>query len=260
MSFDPESNNKLKDLLSAFDPITLKEMDSVSLLDRLDTKYVFNPDTLLKALGQMKDHYRLLDVNGVQLNKYESLYFDTDNFDMYFKHYYGRANRYKIRARNYVGSALSFFEIKFKNNKGRTIKNRVRSNQIEQMITGNSKELLIAQTHFLEDQLKPVLWNNFTRMTFVSKNLTERLTIDLNLQFKHNEKNVEYPGLVIAEVKHDKSSSSSAFIKLMKKMHVRQGSVSKYCLGVISLYESIKQNNFKRNIQTIKNICNENNS
>ncbi len=259
MNFDPQSTSKLKELLSTFDPITLKEMDNVSLLDRLDTKYVFSQDTLLKALEQMKEHYRLLEVDGVRLNKYESLYYDTAGFDMYFRHYYGRANRYKIRSRKYVDSTLSFFEIKFKNNKGRTIKNRVRSNEIEQVISGNSKELLTTKTNYRENELKPVLWNNFTRMTFVSKYAAERLTIDINLHFKHEKKNVNYPGLIIAEVKHNKSSSFSPFIKLMKKMHIRQGSISKYCLGVISLYDSIKQNNFKRNIRTIKSICHENN-
>ena len=38
--------------------------------------------------------------------------------------------------------------------------------------------------------------------------------------------------------------SSKAFAKnLMKKYHIRQGSISKYCYGVISLFNKIKHNN-----------------
>ena len=48
------------------------------------------------------------------------------DFDLYHRHHIGRSNRFKVRSRRYVESDLCFFEVKYRNNKGRTIKNRIR--------------------------------------------------------------------------------------------------------------------------------------
>src|SRR6185369_14319183 len=125
----------IKKLLNTFEPITLSEMSDKMLMSRVDTKYVFPQSELPLFLEQIKDDYRVLDVNNVRMSRYESLYFDTENLDLFHKHHRGRSNRHKIRYRKYVESDLNFFEIKFKNNKGRTIKNRVKQDAIEEAIT-----------------------------------------------------------------------------------------------------------------------------
>ncbi|MCE9538823.1 MAG: VTC domain-containing protein, partial [Bacteroidetes bacterium] len=121
----------LNSILAEFSPITLKEMDGVKLMDRIDTKYVFTVQQLPVLLEQLKNDYKILTVEGNRLSRYESLYFDTKNFDLYHCHHRRKPNRYKIRFRKYVESNLHFFEVKFKNNKGRTIKNRVKQKQID---------------------------------------------------------------------------------------------------------------------------------
>ena len=40
----------------------------------------------------------------------------------------------------------------------------------------------------------------------------------------------------------------------MKKQGVREGSISKYCFGVVFLYNQIKNNNFKPNLLFINKI------
>ena len=233
-------------------------MDKVALLDRLDTKFVFKSEMLPDVLEKMKIYYRVLDINGTRINKYETLYYDTPDFELYLKHYYGRVNRHKVRFRKYVGSALSYFEIKFKNNKGRTLKSRVKRPDIEQTIQDKSEKLLKEKTPYQSGNLSPILWNNFYRITFVSKTAPERLTIDLDLQFKNNDILVELPKLIIAELKHNRSSVPSSFISIMKQSKIKQDSISKYCLGVLALFKNIKRNNFKRNLTTINKICYEN--
>ena len=42
----------------------------------------------------------------------------------------------------------------------------------------------------------------------------------------------------------------------MKGYHVREGSISKYCYGVINLFEKIKHNNFKPNLILLKKTLN----
>ena len=242
-------------ILGAFDPITLKEMDSVALMDRTDTKYVFTFDDLPKFLELIKDDYRVLEVSGYRVSRYESLYFDTVEFGLYYAHHKGAVNRFKIRYRKYVESDLNFFEVKFKNNRGRTIKNRVKRNQIDSDIRENAEELLKEKTPMESNNLEAKLWVNYSRITLVNKNSPERVTIDLDLTFRNDTEEKTIHNLVIAEVKQDKAIVSK-FIKVMKHHHIRKGSISKYCYGVISLFNSVKHNNFKPSLILLKKILN----
>lgn len=245
----------LNHILNEFSPITLKEMDSVKLMDRTDTKFVFRHEQLPDFLAQLKDDYKILDVNGNRISRYESLYFDTKGFDLYHSHQRGRPNRFKIRFRKYVESELNFFEVKFKNNKGRTIKDRVKQKQIDGFIKEAAEELLLHKTPLKTETLEAKIWVNYSRITLVNKHSPERVTIDLDLTFKNEEESKTIDNLVIAEVKQDKALVS-AFIKLMKKYHIREGSISKYCYGVITLYNKIKHNNFKPNLILLKKTLN----
>lgn len=242
-------------ILDSFSPITLKEMDNVKLMDRTDTKYVFKLNDLPAFLNEIKDDYRVLDVNGHRISRYESLYFDTKNFDLYLCHHRGKPGRYKVRCRKYVESELHFFEVKYKNNKGRTIKDRVKQKQIDGQIVDSAEALLKEKTPLIASSLEAKLWVNYSRITLVNRNSPERVTIDVDLTFKNNAIDKTIDNLVIAEVKQDKALVS-AFIKLMKRYHVREGSMSKYCYGVISLFDTIKYNNFKPKLITIKKILN----
>lgn len=239
--------SEINTILNTFTPIDLKEMDSVKLMDRTDTKFVFKQTQLLELLPKLLENYRVLDINGSRVSRYESLYFDTPNFELYRKHHCGKQNRYKVRFRKYVESNLNYFEVKFKSNKGRTIKKRVKEKQIDGAIHENANNLLTSISPLTSAGLEAKLWVNYSRITLVNKNSPERVTLDMNLHFKNGEQIKTIENIIIAEVKQDKAKGSS-FIKLMKKLHIRQGSISKYCFGVISLFEKIKFNNFKSNI------------
>ena len=245
----------LNSILAEFSPITLKELDNVKLMDRTDTKYVFTFQQLPIFLEQLKNDYRILAVEGNRISRYESLYFDTKNFDLYHCHHRRKPSRFKIRFRKYVESNLHFFEVKFKNNKGRTIKNRVKQKEIDGSIKDKAESLLNEKTPLESSNLEAKIWVNYSRITFVNKFSPERVTIDIDLTFKNDEQSKTIDNLVIAEVKQDKALSST-FVKLMKKYHVREGSISKYCYGVISLFNKIKHNNFKPNLILLKKIIN----
>lgn len=243
----------ISSVIEAYEPITLQEMDDVKLLDRTEMKYFFSAKKLPEVLQIIASNYRVLDINGVRLNNYETLYFDTEDFQMYFTHQAGRSNRYKIRYRKYVDSNLSFFEVKFKNNKGRTIKERIKQSDISTSITDKAAAFLSAKTPYTSAQLVPKVWNNYSRMTLVNRYSKERLTIDVNLSFRNGHITANVPNLVIAELKQEKCTASP-FMKVMKDMGIKEGSISKYCYGVIYLNEGIKKNNFKPNLLTIKKI------
>lgn len=239
--------DKKEQKLSGFKPISLQEMDNVRLQDRVDTKFMLREDLFLTVLEEMHRDYYVLEINGARTSSYETLYFDTDQFRLYLMHHNGKLNRYKVRSRRYVESNLHFFEVKFKNSKGRTIKDRIKRPELVTEIVSNSNEaeFLIQNSGIDPTQLMPRLWVNYHRITFVNKHANERLTIDMNLSFTSGDQKFLYNGLVIAEVKQSSLREKSPFITLMRKYRVKERSISKYCLGVISLNNDIKKNNFK---------------
>lgn len=226
--------------------ISLSEMDSVSLLQRMDTKFVVPYASLNKMLLAVSDKYRSLEINNQRLATYETHYYDTDDFALYKAHHNGKLNRYKIRHREYVESDLSFLEVKFKNNKGKTIKTRIKSHFDKEGLQPSELDFIDALMNYVPaDGLKKVLTNTFKRATLVSIENRERLTVDTQLSFFHKNQLIELPHLAIIEVKNDKSSGDSEFLKLMRAMHISPYSFSKYCTGVTMLYPDVKQNNFK---------------
>ena len=112
--------DSLDQKISSFDPISLSEMDEVKLMKRTDTKFIFPLSTLHKIIPKLIEHYSVLDINGVRLNAYRSLYFDTEDFQFYHQHHNGKTNRNKVRFREYIASGLTFLEVKHKNNKEKT--------------------------------------------------------------------------------------------------------------------------------------------
>jgi VTC domain len=246
--------SQLDDIVGRFEPVSLQAMENVKLLERFDTKYTFRNDQLPGILDEMVSHYRVLEVEGTRFHRYETVYFDTDNLDLYSKHHSGKFIRQKVRYRKYLDSQLCFFEIKSKSNKGRTLKKRIRRTDFQEEISGESEVLLRAETLLSASDIRPMLRVNFTRLTFVGKPATERLTIDLNLSYQIDGKSLYLPKLVIAELKRDKSSSKSFFTQAMRRRRIWEGSMSKYCFGIVNLYPLAKRNRFNERIRQINDL------
>ena len=133
-------------------------MDSVKLMDRTDTKFVFNIDILPAVLNEAKVFYKILDVEGNRISRYKTLYFDTQDFDLYNKHHSGKLNRYKVRHRTYVESSLGFLEVKFKNNKGRTLKTRIKELSVPDIKQGKAFDFLQKMLPFNQKDLIQKIW------------------------------------------------------------------------------------------------------
>ena len=238
-----------------FEPISLNEMDSVALLNRTDTKYVLSKRDLRKVLSTITSNYRILEISGNRSANYKTLYFDTPDLLFYTKHHNGKSNRYKVRFRKYLDSELCFLEIKFKNNKGRTIKKRVKCAGFEEELSAESIAF-IEKVMGEKVLLKAALWNTFSRITLVSKKDEERATIDLGLAFEFDGDFKSIADLAIIEVKQAKASRESFIVKSLKELHIRPGNMSKYAVGKVLLTEGLKKNNFKRKIIAINKITN----
>lgn len=251
----PKQN--ISELLESFETISLDEMDSVKLMNRVDTKFAFSIQEFKSMLHELNSDYKVLFIEGTRTPFYESLYLDDNSFNFFKDHHRGKANRFKVRFRKYVESNLSFLEIKEKI-KGRTVKKRIKVEKIPD-------ELEQAHISFIESvipqkyDLHPVMWNSFYRITLVNKTRNERLTLDFDLKFKWNNEIHHFDRLVIAELKQESIERESMFFKLMKKRGIRPYRLSKYCIGSIELYGTpyLKFNRFKKKLLHLKRI-NEN--
>ncbi|PWJ57891.1 VTC domain-containing protein [Dyadobacter jejuensis] len=241
--------------LSGFYPISLAEMESVKLMDRAEIKFTMPVENLLDIFERVQNDYRVLTMKGLTIFDYETLYFDTPNMDLYHSHHSGRLNRCKLRYRNYVDTNTSFFEIKVKNNKGRTVKTRVTEpiSQTEE-IGPKGQSFLKSSTTLDPSDFKPCLWVYYSRLTLVSKHSAERITIDLDLKFKSGNRQKSYDHLAIIEVKQEKKKSVSPFLELMHQMRYKSGGLSKYCLGVVSIKDQVKTNRFKSKVNFLNKI------
>lgn len=246
---------EIDDILENFDPIYLEEMDQVKLMNRVDTKFAIAAGEFPKLLKQLEADYFSLEIKGTRLPFYKSLYFDTEDFNMYHDHHNGSGNRYKVRIRNYTESGIYFLEIKHKF-KGRTDKKRIKINDFELELSPESKA-------FINDRiprnytLHPTLWNSFNRITLVNKDFSERLTLDLNLHFEWENEQIDNPQLVIAELKQERVDRQSPFFKLMKSAYIRPYRISKYCIGTCEMYsekKGLKYNMFKPKLLTLEKL------
>lgn len=243
-----------------FAPIDLSEMNAVKLMNRTDTKYWFHVSQLHNLLKAVRNSYFILTIKSEVVLLYSTIYFDSVNNQMFTAHHNGKLNRYKVRRRSYVSSGISFLEVKFKSNKGRTIKTRIPSEFGNTLFTDKENEFLREIIPFNPSELLPSLINSFKRITLVNKNFDERCTIDLTLQFESRSRLVSLDNLVIVEIKTDGLPSASPLAKTLRNQRIKTSGFSKYCIGRAVTDSDLKRNSFKAKIRNIeKTIQTENN-
>lgn len=229
-------------------------MDGVKLMQRMDTKFSFAAEKLPLILRKLKEYYSVLNIEGTNIFTYKTLYYDTKALNLYLLHHNERMNRYKIRHRSYTDSNRGFFEVKFKNNKGHTIKNRITQDNASEILSEVEQNFVKQNAPIDPTALKPSVQVNYQRITLVGT--SERVTIDINVEFVKDGLHYKLPNLVIAEVKQIHQNSSPIF-KILKSEKIRETAISKYCLGIIWTTAGVKQNNFIEKIRTIKKITDD---
>ena len=257
---------KIADILQSFEPISLAQMESVKLMNRIDTKYAVPMAVLPLILEAAKADYYAQEIDGKRIATYDTMYYDTDTLDMYVRHHDRQLVRQKIRVRQYVDSNLTFLEIKRKNNKGRTKKKRISVPGFD--ITGKTfgegkrslwsvEDFIAAKSRYTWSEITPHLWTKFHRITLVNKAKTERLTIDMNLVWDNvvsGEKKT-FEDLVIIELKRD-GNVPSKMTHIMLNLRQHPLKISKYCIGTALTTPDIKRNRFKAKIRKIEKMLN----
>ena len=243
-----------QNLLNGLQTISLDELDKVKLMDRQDTKFVFNQIQLPLILEKIKPFYRILDIKNSTVFTYDNTYFDTDDFLFYNQHHNENRKRFKVRLRKYSSSSKPFFEIKIKNNKNRTVKKRLLVNEMNNLLGKQEKNLVFEIIGLQPTQLTPILDIQFSRITLADNSFKERLTIDTNLSVKNGTGSKTFDPLVISEIKQKKYNPKSDFIKILRNLKIPEMRFSKYCMGMLHVNKEIKYNRFKPKLLQINKI------
>ncbi|MBR5594100.1 MAG: polyphosphate polymerase domain-containing protein [Bacteroidaceae bacterium] len=241
-------------------PITLEEMSGIKLMNRTDTKFVATIEQLHSFLTAVRGKYYIQEINDKRIASYHTTYFDTSDYQMYGIHHAGRQVREKIRVRTYLDSDDTFFEIKNKNNHGRTKKKRISISGHDTVEQEHESIVPFMAKHawYTIDEISPVIENWFNRITLVNYEKTERLTIDFNLRFHHlkSDDHDRLQHIAIIELKRDGNVPSPA-LDLLRDTRIKRSGFSKYCIGSALTNSKLKRNNFKERLTMIKKMENK---
>jgi len=251
--------------LQQYKPLSLKELDSVRLMDRVDIKYILSTNQLDDILEAVLSSYFVMEELETRQFLYKNVYFDTSDKQLFLSHHNGRALRYKLRIREYCEFHRVFLEVK-KKFKGRTMKSRLllsESGSLEQFedltkLPVDLVDFLKKEIPYPANKFTESLKNEFIRITLIHKDMQERITIDTDLNFltpgkKQGSKPL--PAVAVVEIKKSGHSGTHPFQTELKRRGIRPDSMSKYCIGSISLFPDLKYNNFKKTNLALERIA-----
>ena len=229
-------------------------MNKISLLRRYDQKFTLNTSEFQIVFPLLAKDYHCLTIENQQLFEYTTDYYDSNDYSMFHNHHNGKLNRYKIRFRDYINTKNSFLEVKFKTNKGETIKSR-------QEIAYKSREFNLENNKFIAENspynpsnLDKKLSNTFQRITLANVEDRERVTIDNTIHFSNKKENKTLQNLIVIEIKKSKNNMDSGVNQLLKINGIRPTSFSKYAIGSVLINPNLKYNRFKKKLSYLNTI------
>ncbi len=239
--------NKIQLLLEHYQPVSLEEIETIKLMNRIDTKFIVPARQVLTLLTELKDDYRVLEIASQRFGHYRSVYYDTSDLQMFHAHVTSRYPRFKIRERSYSQNGLQFLEVKHKSTNGRTSKKRLSLND-KHTTEVSASQIIGSHSPFHLQELCPQLENRFNRVTLVNKAHTERLTLDFDLQFSTLEgrETPIFEQAVVIELKQDRKAPSAIALRLREE-NIRKSGMSKYCVGMLLLNNYLPYKMYKKN-------------
>lgn len=241
--------------LQTFETINLPALNRRTNWEkRNDRKFVAHVSVLDSLLQCLSAEYLLLENEGQRLWHYTTEYWDTTDQNMFYQHQRNKAHRYKIRKRRYGSEDGFWLEVKEKTPDGRTLKHRLFNPapaEAETFIQNNSP--------YNQSELKPALFVDYERLTFLHKTLPLKITVDINLTAGNGITTNAFTDLMILEFKSEKKEFDYA-TRTIKARGLKPCSVSKYCIGMATLHPELKQNAFKPTLLQIKKISTHGNS
>jgi hypothetical protein len=234
--------------LERLSPVDLFELEArAALLARRDRKYLLPLDDAERLVGLLAPSARVLTIDGLREFRYESIYFDTPDLVSYLAAARRRPRRFKVRTRSYLDSGRCLLEIKTRDARGHTVKQRLEYQLALRDELSAFGRVFVASCPLVGAEgsgLEPVLGVRYVRSTLL---LAEdaRVTIDVGLRSGTADgRSVAVPGMAVVETKARGGPSEAD--RLLWAIGHRPIRVSKFCTSLAALDPSLPANRWTR--------------
>ncbi|GAB7192055.1 VTC domain-containing protein [Kineococcus sp. NUM-3379] len=237
------------------EPVGLEELvERAALLTRVDRKYVLPLVAAERFVAELGRSARVLEIGGRRSAGYESLYLDTPGLTSYHLAARARRHRFKVRRRTYLDGGGSYLEVKTRDPRGRTVKERI--------LCGATSELLDAEgVRFVEERLarsgaarvpgpllRPALRTRYERTTLFLPADGSRVTVDTGLVWDRARDLPAGAALrlgPLAVVETKSGTSASPADRLLWSLGHRPARISKYGTGLAVLRPDLPSNRWR---------------
>ncbi len=231
--------------------ISLEELNEQgSLLTRKDRKYIVPLEVASEIAS--RDDLLVLEIDGLQTFRYESVYFDTPGRVSYLAAARKRRRRFKVRTRTYVDSGTCSLEVKTRERRGMTEKHRISYPlRCRRRLSTEGMEFIngFAGVAAESDRLQPALTTSYERTTLFDPASRSRVTIDRNLRCATPD------GMSVGLIGHAVIETKTAgppcpIDRQLWDGHNRPVKISKFCTGLAALTPGLPANKWNRVLRT----------
>ncbi len=232
--------------------------DDGALMTRTDRKYVVATHalpSLLTAFEALDPDLKVLEIDGVRRQRYDSTYLDTPDLEAYWRAARSRRHRFKIRTRHYLDTDAAFTEVKTRGPRGVTVKARTH----RETSGSGSPTLTAADDGFVQTELRraglahvdvaalvPTLRTTYVRSTLWLPRSEARVTIDLDLAWSlpWSGDVARVPGLAIVETKT--AGARTGVDRTLWAQGHRPTRISKYATGLALMLPDLPAHRWHR--------------
>ncbi len=231
-------------LLASFPVATPTLLASSELGRRTDIKFVLPLAATLEFIRQLRGDYAKLPGGAADgLAQYRTLYFDTENLELFHAHRRGCRVRHKVRLRHYTDRQLSQLEIKTRRGENLTVKTR-RPHAYGDNCLSAEDQAFVRSTTGITAVLQPQACTEYRRVTLIGLRHPERVTIDFDLRFGTGNANVARAsvGMAVIEIKQARCRRDTPAMRRLRDSGFRPSWSSKYCAAIASTRPEVRRN------------------
>lgn len=236
---------------------TSELLQARALQRRVETKFIMPLAGLDAVIGAVRADCALVRARGEAVARYDSQYFDTEDFLFAREHHRGRRSRYKVRVRHHVSRQRSFLEIKEKTNANVTSKSRERLPFQHEALGDEERAFIDAHNPVASSSLVPSIRTGHGRITLVGVHTMERVTFDVGLRFQVHGRHDGFPGLVIGEIKQDRYKPRSPLMLAFRQAALRPTGFSKYCMAALLMLPALTMNRYYPTLRAVRKTCHD---
>jgi len=240
-------------LAPSFQPILLGDIGKAELLHRYDTKYLVSGSALPALFRQAQGRYRVLEVQGLRLAPYHTVYYDTPGLELYHAHYDRRFPRAKVRVRTYQDTGRRFLETKLRESRRWSTKERWALDEAPPHLMMDPVALHSVDGGRGPVHLVPVVMVSYHRLTLIARDAVERVTVDVELCLQRGDEERRYASAAVVEVKQP-APGPSPMAEALASLGARPRGLSKYCLGIAAMGNGARTHRFQPLVHHLQHI------